>query len=473
MESFSIDLEFEAAKLATKALNAAGYESYIIGGAVRDILLGHIPKDIDLVTNATPDEIESIPEFESTKSVQPAQAFGVTVVKVKVQSGKLVKLEITTYRRDVEAHLGRKLTKVEFAHLEDDLERRDFTINALALDPLNNYLIDEVEGLKDIDNEIVRFIGDPATRIQEDPLRILRGIRFVHQLNFRFSKSTGEVIKNSINDGALEKIATDRVRQELNVMLVLPKRRRLLGLLDKIGALKSILPEVEAGKGVKQPSDMHAEGDVFTHTVLAVDYLPANASLRLVWATLLHDIGKPPTQKLPQTSTDRIRFNRHFSVGADMARNVLERLNFPKQFTKDVCWMIEYHLGIDDLPDMTPAHQRTMMGNEAFGDLLELHKADARASWSYGSYGLINKPNPEFREIVSLWNKFLNRHTKQHPSLKKDLGIDGNWLKQEFKYRDGKELGKILSKLNEAYENGAIKSKNDARLLAAKLQKLY
>lgn len=472
MDLYPIDVELEAAKLATQALNSAGFESYIIGGAVRDILLGHSPKDFDLVTNATPAEIEKIPEFERAKSVQPAQAFGVTIVSVKVPGGQVIKLEITTYRRDVEAHLGRKLTKVEFAHIEDDLMRRDFTINALALDAQNSYLLDEVEGLKDLEDRLVRFIGDPSTRIKEDPLRVMRGIRFVHQLNFKFAKSTGNVIESSINDGVLDKIATDRLRHELNAMLLLPKRRRLMELLDRVGVLKCILPEVLAGKGVEQPKDMHAEGDVFTHTLLAVDSLPAKATLRLVWATLLHDIGKPPTQKLPQTSTDRIRFNSHFSIGADMARSVLERLNFSKQFTKDVCWMIEYHLGIDDLPNMTPTHQRTMVSNEAFSDLLELHRADAKASWSYTASGSIKKPDPEFSEIISIWNKFHKDQSKPHASLKNNLGIDGMWLKKVFKFSDGKELGDVLAKLNESYDNGLIKSESDAKELVTKYQKL-
>lgn len=472
MELYPIDVELDAAKLAAQALNSAGFECYIIGGAVRDILLGHSPKDFDLVTNATPSAIEEIPEFENAKSVQPAQAFGVTIVSVEVPRGKVIKLEITTYRRDVEAHLGRKLTKVEFAHIEDDLVRRDFTINALALDPLNDYLLDEVDGMRDIDNKVVRFIGNPSTRIKEDPLRVMRGIRFVHQLNFQFAKSTGKVIESSINDGVLDKIATDRLRQELNAMLLLPKRRKLMELLDRIGVLKNILPEVLAGKGVEQPKDMHAEGDVFTHTVLAIDSLPARATLRLVWATLLHDIGKPPTQKLPQTSADRIRFNSHFSVGADMARSILERLNFSKQFTNDVCWMIEYHLGIDDLPNMTPAHQRTMISNEAFSDLLELHKVDAKASWSYDSSGSINKPDPEFREITSIWNKFRKNKSKPHASLKNNLGIDGMWLKKVFKFSDGKELGDVLAMLNESYDNGLIKSESDAKEFVTKYQKL-
>ncbi len=468
MVASSDSSELEAASLAAKALSTAGFESYIIGGAVRDILLGLDPKDFDLVTNATPEEIAKVQEFEDVKPVHPAQAFGVTLVKIRVRGGSRIKLEITTYRRDIEAHLGRSLTKVEFAHIEDDLKRRDFTINALALDPQNSYLLDEVEGLKDLDKKLVRFIGDPTTRIQEDPLRVMRGIRFVHQLNFNFTATTGEAIKSAIKNGVLAQIATDRLRQELNLMLLLPKKRKLIDMLDQIGALKDILPEVVAGKGVAQPKDMHAEGDVFTHTVLALDSLPADASLRLVWATLLHDIGKPPTLKLPQASNDRIRFNDHFRVGANIAKNLLVRLKFSKVFTAEVCWMIEYHLGIDDLPKMTPAHQRSMMSNNAFSDLLELHKADAHASWSYSAEGKLHKTIPEFSEITAMWKEFQAQRSNPQPTLKKEFGVDGTWLKHEFGYVDGKELGGILTLLNNAYDKGLVKSINDAKDLVVR-----
>jgi poly(A) polymerase len=346
--------------------------------------------------------------------------------------------------------------------------RRDFTINALALDPLNDYLIDEVEGLRDLDAKTVRFIGDPATRIKEDPLRVMRGIRFVHQLEFKFAATTDVAIQTAIKDGVLGQIATDRLRQELNAMLLLPKKRTLIGLLDNIGVLAAVLPEVLAGKDVTQPDDMHAEGDVFTHTLLAVDCLQPGASLRLVWATLLHDIGKPPTQELPKAPGDRIRFSSHYRIGAKMASGILERLNFSKKFISEVAWMIEYHLGIDDLPKMTKAHQRTMMENDAFSDLLELHRADARASWTKTSRGDVYKPEPKFSEIKAIWNDFKASQAKPRPSLKLDLGIDGNWLKQKFSIKDGKKLGALLDILNTSYLDGKIRSVADAEAIVRK-----
>lgn len=462
-------VEFETANHVAKVLNAAGYEAYIIGGAVRDILLSKNPKDFDLVTNATPEQIDAIPDFKDVKPVHPAQAYGVTIIRLDTPQGP-VKLEITTYRRDIEAHLGRKLTKVEFAHVEDDLARRDFTINALALDPINNYLLDEVGGLRDLDKKLVRFIGNPETRINEDPLRVMRGLRFVHQLGFRFSKTTGLAIKSAVKKDILEKIATDRLRTELNVGLLLPKKKQFIELLDHMGALAKLLPEVVAGSKVLQPPDMHAEGDVLTHTKLAIGYLPDDAELRLIWATLLHDIGKPPTIKYPEHPGDRIRFNEHFRVGAAMAEKILQRLNFSKKFTKDVCWMIEHHLGIDDLPQMTPSHQNSMMNNPAFADLMELHRADARASWAIKANGTLYKPNPKFTKLQKLWKKFQHVQSKPMKTLKSELGIDGNWLKQSYGYRDGKQLGIILEYLNAAYLNGEILSLADAKRLINKMR---
>src|SRR3990167_7896019 len=170
-------IHYVAAAKASRGLVSHGYEAYVIGGAVRDILLGKLPKDFDLVTNATPEEVLQMPEFAKAHYKDTAQAYGVTRVKLDIDIGDeqhTSEIEIATYRRDIEAHLGRKATKVEFTHLEDDLERRDFTINALALDLLNDYLIDYVDGLADIDLRKLRFIGEPMQRIGEDPLRILR-----------------------------------------------------------------------------------------------------------------------------------------------------------------------------------------------------------------------------------------------------------------------------------------------------------
>lgn len=462
---------YQGALKVARVLDEAGYEAYIIGGAVRDMLLGHAPKDYDIVTNATPDAILRLDAFKKSFYKDTAQAFGVTRVQVEVQDldkTLIAEVEIATYRRDIEAHLGRKQTKVEFAHLEDDVSRRDFTINALTLDPLNDSVADYVNGIEDLDSKLIRFIGAPAERIQEDPLRIIRGIRLRHQLDFEYEPATKSAIKAAIKAGKLKAIATERLADELSRILTHPSRYQALEDLDQIGALDQLLPAVTAGRDVPQPPQFHNEGDVFTHTLLAMKYLPELISRRLAWATLLHDIGKPPTYT-PQSKTgDRIRFSDHYEVGAQLARKVLKGFHFSNKLIDEIAWMIRYHMGIDDLPNMRPNRQRNFMSHPAFADLLELHKADAHASWSK-KYGRVDKEPAHFPAIEQLWRKFQTQTEQKKPSLKDDLGIDGAWVMQESGVAEGPKLGEIMTELQEAYLDHKITSKADAKKFIRKL----
>lgn len=465
------DVHYEAALKVAETLNKHGFEAFVIGGAVRDLLLGHPPKDYDVVTNAKPAEILKFDEFKESFYKDTAQAFGVTRVEIEVPDGDkthIIEVEIATYRRDIEAHLGRKQTKVEFAHLEDDVLRRDFTINALALDPLTNFVADYVDGIGDLDNKLIRFIGEARERIGEDPLRVIRGIRLKHQLGFEYEPATEQAIKQAIADGRLHDIATERLATELTRIITHPSRYQALGDLDQLGALASVLPEVVAGRGVPQPPELHSEGDVLTHTLLAMKYLPDNPSRRLAWATLLHDIGKPPTFKPRSKTGDRIRFSDHYEVGAQLARKVLSRLRFGNKLIDEVAWMIHYHMGIDDLPKMRPNRQANFMSHPAFADLLALHKADAHAAWSKKD-GKVDKGPAHFPAIEQLWADFQAQTEQKKPSLKDDLGIDGAWVMREFGVKEGPELGKIMHELNEAYLDHKISSQADAKKLIKKL----
>ncbi len=448
--------EYQTARAVAQKLNKAGFEAYIIGGAVRDLLLDRHPKDFDLATNATPGQIQAVAGLAKAVYKDTAQAYGVTRVKIK---GYV--LEIATFRKDIEAHRGRRHTKVEFTELEDDLERRDFTINALALDPLTAQVIDYVDGLADIDSKTIRFIGKPSERIKEDPLRILRAIRMRNNLGFAYAPETIEAIRSTVKAGAHQAIAIDRLRQELTLMLIHPSRRQALEDLDYFGILESVLPEVTAGKLTQQPEQFHAEGDVWLHQLFIMEALPACPSRQLAWAALLHDIGKAKTQTLPSTKEDRIRFNQHYEVSADMAQGILERLRFSNRDTELITWIIRHHINIDDLPKMRPSRQKAMLGHPAFADLLSLHKADAVASWHD------DKPHskPRFIELEDIYRQYLaHPPAKRHPSLKKDLGIDGEWLLKKF----GKELnltqgpiiGEVLRNLEEAYLDKGVKQKS-------------
>lgn len=464
-------VNYQGALKVARVLDGAGFEAYIIGGAVRDMLLGRAPKDYDVVTNATPEEILKLDAFKESFYKDTAQAFGVTRVQIEVadlDKTLVAEVEIATYRRDIEAHLGRKQTKVKFAHLEDDVSRRDFTINALALDPLNDCAVDYVDGISDLNNRLIRFIGKPDERIQEDPLRIIRGIRLKHQLAFDYEDDAKAAIKRAIEQDKLENIATERLADELSRILTHPSRYDALLDLDELSALERLLPEVTAGKNVPQPEAFHSEGDVFTHTLLAMKHLPKQPNQRLAWATLLHDIGKPPTFEPASKTGDRIRFSEHYDVGADMARKVLGRFRFSNKLIAEVSWMIHYHMGIDDLPNMRPNRQKNFMSHPAFSDLLKLHKADAHASWSKEG-GKVDTSSAQFPVIEKLWAEFQESKDKQAPSLKDDLGVDGDWVMQEFTIEQGPKLGEIMDELHEAYLDHKISSKSDAKKLVKEL----
>lgn len=465
---------YQAARQAAQLLESAGYEAYIIGGAVRDILLGKTPKDFDLATNATPEQLLQLSGFKKSQYKDTAQAYGVTRVVVEVPrdsqvAAQQIELEIATYRRDIEAHLGRTQTKVAFAHLEDDVWRRDFTINALALNPDTNQVVDLVGGLEDLENGLIRFIGDPATRISEDPLRLLRAIRLRHQLNFAYTDDTERSLTDALSNGQLERIARERIKFELSAMLMNPQRKSTLEELDNFGVLARLLPEVAAQRGVQQPPEIHAEGDVWQHCLLIMQFLPDIISPRLAWAALLHDIGKVETAQTAEQTGDRIRFSGHHARGADIARQVLKRLGFGKRFRQEVAWMIHYHLAIDDLPQMRPRRAENFMHHPAFADLLELHKADAHAAWSRRDGGDIDSGEADLSRLERLWQEFQAASHQHPPSLKRDLDIDGDWLKREFGLSNGPQLGRVLSELQERYLDGEITDASQARSLVRNL----
>ena len=463
MKVMNLDTHYTAAEKVAQILKSKGFDAYIIGGAVRDLLLGHPPKDYDLVTNATPDELLSIAEFIDPKYTDSAQAYGVTRIKINVNDQD-IDIEITTYRRDIEAHLGRKLTKVEFSDLIDDVNRRDFTINSLALDPLNHCLVDLLDGVKDLDNRFVRFIGNPTARIQEDPLRVLRAIRFKNRLGFRYNQATYDAISTAIKSDVLSEIAVDRLRNELSSMLRHSSRQEALEDLDNLGAISAILPELASTKGIAQPHEFHTEGDVFNHSLLAVHYLPAEISVRLAWATLLHDIGKTPTFTPAEITGDRIRFDNHHSEGAKRARKVMQRLNFSTKLTDEISWMIHYHMAIAYLPEMRPGHAITFMSHPAFEDLLELHRADAHAAWNKLPDGGSWTDAPNLSIIEQMYSQYIaDRNAKKAPSLKDDLGIDGTWLKTEFNLSDGEQIGHLLEELRLLYHEGKLPDKQVAK----------
>ena len=356
-----------------EALRQNGHEALLVGGCVRDLLLGRAPKDWDVATDALPDRIEAL----FPKTVAVGKAFG--IIAVVCDDGSMV--EVATYRADAPYADGRHPGAIAFTDARADALRRDFTVNALFFDPSTGEIRDFVRGRADLDARVIRAIGDPETRFSEDHLRLLRAIRFAAVLGFSIEPATFAAIQRLAPN--IRRISAERIRDELFRLLTeSPQAGQALQLLRDAGLLKEILPEVEALVGVEQPPEFHPEGDVFTHTKLMLDALPEKPSLRLALSVLLHDVGKPPTANfatLPD-GTQRWRFENHAPVGADMARAILERLRAPNALIDDVCTIIGGHMRIADADKMRPPKLRRLIGAPTFDDELELHRLDCASS---------------------------------------------------------------------------------------------
>ncbi len=342
-----------------------GHEVVFAGGAVRDRLLGLRGGDVDLATSATPADVAAL----FPRSLLVGAAFG--VVKVLTDAGAF---DVATFRRDVGIADGRHPAAVAPATLAEDVQRRDFTINGLVEDPRSGAVTDLVGGVADLKARRVRAIGDPRERFREDGLRLLRGVRFAARLGFEIEPATLRAMSDG-RDG-LATISGERVRDELQRMLVHPTRRRALELLDETGLLAVILPELLPMHGCEQPPDFHPEGDVWVHTCLALEKLPPRPSFELALGMLLHDVGKPPTFR---RAADRIRFDGHVELGAEMARAICGRLRLSNAATTTVVALVRDHLVFKDVPAMRPARLRRLMAEPHWAELLVLYKADCLA----------------------------------------------------------------------------------------------
>jgi poly(A) polymerase len=365
MLAFRSSMSRREARTIARRLSAAGHQVVFAGGAVRDRLLGVRGGDVDLATSASPAEIEAL--FERTVLV--GASFGV----VKVLVGERA-YDVATFRKDVGIANGRHPASVEPATLEEDVQRRDFTINGLMEDPRTGVITDLVGGRADLEARVVRAIGEPGRRFEEDGLRLLRGVRFAACFGFRIEEGTWQAMTE--HAGRLARISGERVREELQRMLVHRSRRRALELLDEAGLLEVILPELPAMHGVEQPPDYHPEGDVWVHTCLALDRLPDRVSFELALGMLLHDVGKPATFR---RAADRIRFDGHVELGAKMAAEICRRLRMSRASTERVVALVRDHLLFKDVPSMRPSRLRRLMAEPHFDELLVLYKADCAA----------------------------------------------------------------------------------------------
>jgi poly(A) polymerase len=364
----------EHAVSIVERLRNAGYQAYLVGGGVRDLLLGREPADFDVSTDATPEQVMAV--FPETYAV--GAQFGVVLVPGQAATndaeGRAV--EVATFRSDIGYSDGRHPDQVRFSRdPAEDVRRRDFTINGLLLDPLTNKVVDFVNGRKDLKAKVIRTIGDPEQRFAEDKLRMLRAVRFAARFDYAIEPKTFRAIQKLAS--RVHQVSRERVRDELTKILTEGRARSAFLLLDQTGLLHEFLPEIEAMKGVEQPPEFHPEGDVFVHTLLLLEHLPHPCSPTLAWGALLHDVGKPPTFRV---APDRIRFDEHVEVGVKMAEAICRRLRFSSDEMKQILALVDNHMRFADVQRMKPSTFKKFIRMPRFDEHLELHRIDCQAS---------------------------------------------------------------------------------------------
>jgi poly(A) polymerase len=412
-------------------LRAAGHQAYLVGGCVRDILLGGEPGDYDVATDARPERVLEL--FPRAQFV--GAHFGVALVR---EDG--AEVEVATFRSDHSYLDGRHPVAVEFeSDPRQDVLRRDFTVNALLLDPASGEVLDFAGGRADLALRQIRAVGDPARRFAEDHLRMLRAVRFAARLGFTIEEKTFEAIREL--HSRIRAISAERVRDELVRILTEGAARRGFELLDATGLLGDILPEVAAMKGVEQPPEFHPEGDVWTHTLMMLERM-RNPSVTLAMGVLLHDVGKPRTFRV----ADRIRFDQHAEVGADMAVEIMQRLRFSNSETRRVEALIRNHLRFKDVRNMRESTLKRFMRMEGFDEHLELHRLDCAAS-----HGWLDNYD------------FIQRKLAEQPpeSLKPPPLITGDDLIAAG-YTPGPAFARILRAVEDAQLEGSLADSGEA-----------
>ncbi|HYL68787.1 MAG TPA: CCA tRNA nucleotidyltransferase [Candidatus Limnocylindria bacterium] len=353
-----------------RTLRGAGHQAYLVGGCVRDILLGREPTDYDVSTDATPDCVQAL--FPDSLAV--GAQFGVMIV-----TDGAAQVEVATFRSDVGYSDGRHPDQVVFASAaREDVQRRDFTINALLLDPETNEVLDYVGGRDDLRAGIIRAIGQPAERFREDKLRMIRAVRFAARFRYAIEARTFSAIVKLVPD--ICQVSAERIRDELTKILTEGAARRGFELLDETRLLPEILPEAARMKGVEQPPQFHPEGDVWLHTLMMLEQLQPGCSPTLAWGVLLHDVGKPPTFAPPSGPDGRIRFDRHVEVGTRMAEAICRRLRSSNDDTQQIAALVANHLRFKDVSQMRLSTLKRFVRLDRFAEHLELHRLDCLSS---------------------------------------------------------------------------------------------
>lgn len=356
----------EGARQIAATLREHGHQALWAGGCVRDLVLGRIPKDYDIATDATPDAVMRL--FPNAVAV--GKAFGVILAPWLGHN-----YEVATFRSDLGYSDGRRPDAVRFSDARADAERRDFTINAMFMNPLDETVLDYAGGMDDLKARLIRCVGDPEKRLGEDMLRMLRAVRFASTLGFTIESGTMAAIRR--HAPGIRRISAERIRQEFERILTESlKPGDALRLMDEAGLLEIILPEVAAMKGQEQPPQFHPEGDVFTHTVIMLNDME-RPSPRLAFACLLHDVGKPACARQAE---DRLRFHGHAQKSAEMAETIMTRLKMPTDDIKAVVYCIANHMRFMEVTRMRRSTLLKLTSQPTFPLELEMHRLDCLAS---------------------------------------------------------------------------------------------
>ena len=443
----SLNLKSEKARQATgivHTLRENGYSAYLAGGCVRDLLLGREPTDYDVATSATPQEVMQL--FPQTYAV--GAQFGVVLIPVRNEGAgerDNYSIEVATFRSDGAYSDGRHPDQVRFSsEARLDVQRRDFTINGLLLDPATAEVLDFVGGREDLKGGVIRTIGEPHLRFSEDKLRLLRAVRFAARFSYTIEAKTFVAIRELA--AQIHQVSRERVRDEILKMLTEGRARRAFELLDETRLLEQVLPEVKKMQGVEQPPQFHPEGDVWIHTLMLLEGLPAGCSRTLALGALLHDVGKPPTFR---RAPDRIRFDQHAEVGTKMAEEICRRFHLSNDKTEQVSALVANHMRFADVTRMKESTFKRFVRLPEFSEHLELHRLDCLGS--HRSLELYDFTREKLRSLPA-------EQIRPQPLITGDDLIQAG-------FAPGPQFKELLTAVEDAQLEGSISTKEEALAL--------
>jgi poly(A) polymerase len=426
----------ELANSVCEALIARGYQALLVGGCVRDLLLGCEPADYDVTTDATPEEVLGL--FPGGVGV--GAQFGVVLVPQNE-----CKVEVATFRSDVGYSDGRHPDAVVYSRTaREDVLRRDFTINGLLMRHDSGEVLDFVGGEADLRAGVVRAIGEPERRFTEDKLRMLRAPRFAARLGFAIEDRTFSAIRGLA--AKVQQVSAERIREELSKLLTEGAAKRGFALLDQCGLLEEVLPEISALHGVEQPPQYHPEGDVWVHTVMMLDGLPAGTATTLAWGVLLHDVGKPASFRSAAETGDRIRFDGHVDEGVKLAEKICRRLRFSNEETEQILALVANHMKFKDVEKMRTSTLKRFVRLPHFDEHMALHRLDCLSS---------NGRTEAYKFIT----RFLSETPPEEVRPARILGGD-DLLRMG--YSPGPLFSEILRAVEDAQLEGEIATSRDA-----------